>query len=155
MKKVLFCHGKEGSTRGAKAEMLRGNFGEVIVPELINSYAADDFTKDWLAVETMAAADNGPEVLVGSSRGGAVVAQVRVKVKKILIAPAWKKFGVMPYLTDGDVILHSKKDDLVPYEDSVLLASLFGCELVECGNDHRMSDKDTLEIIKNYVKGNK
>jgi predicted alpha/beta hydrolase family esterase len=151
MKKVLFCHGKEGSPYGKKALMLRSKFAYVITPDLINSYHAEDFVKDWHNVETLAMTEN-PNILVGSSRGGAIVAQVRVKVRKLLIAPAWKKFGVMPYLTKGDIILHSKKDDLVPYEDSMLLANLFGCELIECGDDHRMSDKKTLDFIEDTIK---
>ena len=151
MKKVLFCHGKEGSPYGKKAKMLRSKFAHVITPELINSYQTADFVKDLHDVETLVMTEN-PHILVGSSRGGALVAQVRVKVRKVLIAPAWKKFGVMPYLTKGDIILHSKKDDLVPYEDSVMLARLFSCELIECGDDHRMSDKKTLEFIESTIK---
>lgn len=154
MPNVLFAHGKEGSITGTKATMIRNNFAEVKVPKLINSYKAEDFVKDWRMVEHIAAAGN-IDVLVGSSRGGAIIAQTRVNIRKVLIAPAWKKFGVTPYLTKNDVILHSKQDDLVPYEDSVLLANLFGCTLIECGTSHRMSDKNTLEKIKNYIRGNK
>jgi hypothetical protein len=30
---------------------------------------------------------------------------------------------------------------------------MFGCRLIECGLDHRMSDDETLKLIKNAIKG--
>lgn len=147
--RILFCHGKEGSTDGTKATMLRESFKTAVIPKLTNSYEAGDFATDLYLVEALAA---GADVLIGSSRGGALVCQADTDVPKVMIAPAWKKFQVLPLLTKNDVILHSKKDDLVPYEDSVRLADLFGCRLIECGNDHRMSDPDTLALIKKTIK---
>lgn len=148
--RILFCHGKEGNPGGTKASMIKENFGTTVVPRLTNSYCHNEFLDDLITVEALAV---GADVLIGSSRGGALVAQARTEQRKILIAPAWKKFGAVPYLTKNDVILHSKKDDVVPYEDSAHLANMFGCRLIECGSDHRMSDKETLTKIKNIIQG--
>ena len=149
--RVLFCHGKEGNPDGTKALAIKQEFknSTVVAPRLTNSYCENDFNKDLVVVEALG---KGADVLVGSSRGGALVCQADADTPKILIAPAWKKFSVLPMLTENDVILHSKHDDLVPFEDSVRLAKLFGCKLIECGNDHRMSDPKTLELIKETIK---
>tara|TARA_B100000886_G_scaffold103240_1_gene68604 strand:+ start:1654 stop:2121 length:468 start_codon:yes stop_codon:yes gene_type:complete len=149
--RVLFCHGKEGTPRGTKATAIKDEFGNgiVVAPRLTNSYCESDFASDLLVVEALT---KGADVIVGSSRGGALVCQADVDIPKIMIAPAWKKFSVLPMLTKNDVILHSKHDALVPYEDSVRLAELFGCRLIECGEDHRMSDPDTLALIKETIK---
>ena len=149
--RVLFCHGKEGTPDGTKAIAIKEEFNgsTVVAPKLTNSYCESDFIKDLVVVEAFA---KGADVLVGSSRGGALVCQADTEVPKVMIAPAWKKFSVLPMLKESDVILHCENDDLVPYEDSVRLAKLFGCRLIESGIDHRMSDPETLEQIKNIIK---
>lgn len=149
--RVLFCHGKEGNPSGTKASAIKEEFydGTVVAPKLTNSYSETDFVRDLVVVEALT---NGADVLIGSSRGGALVCQADTDVPKIMIAPAWKKFSALPMLTKDDVILHSKHDDLVPFEDSERLAKLFGCKLIECGNDHRMSDPDTLALITETIK---
>jgi len=149
--RVLFCHGKEGNPGGTKAIAIKEEFSgsTVVTPKLTNSYCEKDFIQDLAVVEALG---KGADVLVGSSRGGALVCQADTDVRKIMIAPAWKKFSVLPMLTKEDIILHSKYDCLVPYEDSVRLAELYGCRLIECGNDHRMSDPKTLELIKETIK---
>jgi predicted alpha/beta hydrolase family esterase len=148
--RILFCHGKEGNPNGTKAKTIRKNFENVTTPRLTNSFDEGDFIRDLCEVEAMA---KHADVLVGSSRGGALVAQTTANKRKVLIAPAWKKFCVVPHLTENDVIIHSKKDDLVPYEDSETLQRMFGCKLIECGDDHRMSCDKALETIMNAIKG--
>ena len=148
MKRVLFAHGKEGSPYGTKAKMIENNF-DAYIPYLTNSFETIDFFHDLDIIEDMM---ENVGVMVGSSRGGALVCQARTKKRKILICPAWKKFNVNPHLTKHDVIIHSKADNLVPYEDSKELAERFGCTLIEAGHDHRMGDKETLALIKRTVK---
>lgn len=148
---VLFCHGKEGTPNGTKARMLKEHFGEQIyVPRLTNSYKPADFQRDLELIEGFLPTVN---LFVGSSRGGALVCSIKTtsNQRKILIAPAWRKFKVEPILDSNDIILHSKKDDIVPFEDSVFLAERFGCTLVECGAGHRMSDPKALEVLKNIA----
>ena len=149
--RILFCHGKEGNPRGTKAVAIQEEFeaNMFVAPRLTNSYCEKDFAEDLVVVEALA---KGADVLIGSSRGGALVCQADVETPKVMIAPAWRKFNVLPMLTANDIILHSKCDDLVPYEDSEKLAELFGCRVIECGTDHRMSDPETLEIIKQTIK---
>ena len=150
--RVLFCHGKEGNPKGSKAVAIGKIPGTTVVtPKLTNSYERKDFVNDLGLIEALAA---GADVLVGSSRGGALIANTKLSLRKVLIAPAWKRFGVEPNLTKEDIILHSKHDDLVPYEDSVTLAERFGCTLIECGVNHRMSDEATLAEIKKAILNN-
>jgi len=147
---ILFCHGKEGSPNGTKAQTIQAAFGNVITPTLTNSYDASDFLNDLEVVEEAA---KKVDVLVGSSRGGALVTAARTSQRKILICPAWKEFKVVPYITKNDVIIHSKNDPIVPYKNSQQLADMFGCKLIEAGSDHRMSDPETLALIVNTIKG--
>ena len=44
---ILFCHGKEGSPDGTKAQTIRAAFGNVVTPTLTNSYAPADFKTTW------------------------------------------------------------------------------------------------------------
>ncbi len=147
---ILFCHGKEGSPNGTKAQTIQAVFGNVTTPTLTNSYDAADFLNDLEVVEQAA---KEADVLVGSSRGGALVAAARTSQQKILICPAWKEFKVTPHVTKNDIIIHSKKDSIVPYAHSQQLADMFGCKLIEAGSDHRMSDQETLTLIINTIKG--
>lgn len=150
MKSVLFAHGKEGSTTGKKAKMIENNF-DAYIPNLTNSFETIDFLDDLDIIENLA--DN-VKVMVGSSRGGALVCQARTETRKILICPAWKNFDVMllPYLCKDDIIIHSRKDTIVPFEDSEMLAETYGCTLIEAGHDHRMSDDETMDLIKRIVE---
>tara|TARA_B100000282_G_C31689105_1_gene470580 strand:- start:663 stop:1115 length:453 start_codon:yes stop_codon:yes gene_type:complete len=148
--RVLFCHGKEGNPNGTKAMKIREAFTTAVIPRLTNSYEAVDFKNDLAIVQALA---KGADVLVGSSRGGALVCQADTTQRKVVIAPAWKKFAVDPKLTDRDVIIHSENDDIVPISDSKELADRFGCRLITCGNDHRMSGEEALEQIKLAIAG--
>lgn len=150
MNRVLFAHGKEGSPDGTKAKMIENNF-DAYIPSLTNSFETVDFLEDLDIIENLA--DN-VNVMVGSSRGGALVCQARTETRKILICPAWKKFDVLllPYLCEDDIIIHSRKDTIVPFEDSELLAETYGCTLIEAGHDHRMGDDETLALIKRTVE---
>lgn len=148
MKQVLFAHGKEGSPNGTKATMINDNFAATI-PSLKNSYAESDFAGDLALIEMFSGYCT---VLVGSSRGGALMTAANADKRKILICPAWKRFGVVPRLRKTDIIIHSKKDKLVPYRDSEILAGMFGCTLIEAGHDHRMGDKKTLQLIMSTIQ---
>jgi len=147
---VIFCHGKEGTPEGTKAKMIKKAFKETVVPTLTNSFCLKDFQKDLELINHEA---EDAKVLIGSSRGGALVLAMETERRKIVIAPAWKKFGVTPKLTKNDTIIHCPKDNLVPIEDSEYLMNKFGCRLIICGENHRMSDQKTLGIIKNVIKG--
>ena len=92
-----------------------------------------------------------PQVVVGSSRGGAVAMSIEVgSAKLVLLCPAWKKFGTARTVKPGTVILHSRADDVVPFADSeelVRISGLPASALVEIGSDHRLADSEPLEAI--------
>ena len=154
--KVLFLHGKEGTPEGTKPTFLKKAGYRVIAPSL----PMDDFELSLTrAKDTFE--NFKPDIVVGSSRGGAVAAALDTgDIPKILIAPAWKKFGVKNPLVDKTtIVLHYAEDDLVPYEDSIELCTpekgeFFGPTLTECGENHRMSDKGALQHLLWGIEAN-
>ena len=147
--KVLFLHGMEGTPEGTKPTYLKKMGYRVIAPVL---------PKDNFELSLQRARDAfenfEPDIVVGSSRGGAIATALKTgETPKVLIAPAWKKFGVTDLNVDKTtVVLHCADDDLVPYEDSVELTKpedgeFFGPTLTECGENHRMSDEEALQHL--------
>ncbi len=54
----------------------------------------------------------------------------------------------------GTLILHSRADDVVPFEDSVELTTKSGLPesaLIEVGRDHRLADPGPLEALLRAV----
>ena len=89
-----------------------------------------------------------PAVVVGSSRGGAVVMNINSGGSKlVLLCPAWKKYGTARTVKPGTVILHSEADDVIPIADSRELVRASGLPesaLVVVGTDHRLADPEPL-----------
>jgi predicted alpha/beta hydrolase family esterase len=52
------------------------------------------------------------------------------------------------------VILHSRKDDVIPYAGSEELAKDSGAALIEVGTDHRLADPETLAAMLRVCEGN-
>ena len=98
-----------------------------------------------------------PDVVVGSSRGGAVALNIDSGIARlVLICPAWKKWGAVKTTKSGTMILHSRADDVVPFQDSRELLSLSGlldAALIEVGRDHRLADPEPLEALLRAVEG--
>lgn len=67
--------------------------------------------------------------------------------KLVLLCPAWKKYGSAITVKPGTVILHSRADDVVPFDDSEELARSSGVKLIEVGNDHRLADPKPLAVM--------
>ena len=146
--KILFLHGKEGTPEGTKPTFLREKGHLVIAPVLPKD--------DWeLSVRRAYDCLNAfkPDVVVGSSRGGAVTCALETAgIPKILIAPAYRHFGVeKPLVDETTTILHCPKDDLVMYKDSHDLTAL-GARLITCGENHRMSDPEALATLLKEVE---
>ena len=142
--KILFLHGLESMPGGSKAQYLEG-LGHTVFNPLLPKH---DFNESvYIAQEYI---DNErPDIIVGSSRGGAVAMAADPKgARLILIAPAWKRFDVAPSVPKNTTILHCTSDDLVHYEDSEELGTN---NLVPCGDSHRMSDPDALQALGNAV----
>lgn len=148
MSKVLFLHGMESKPGGTKAQVLSASGKEVLNPAL----PKESFAESIEIAQSLVDSEN-PETIVGSSRGGAVAMALNPRgADVVLIAPAWRKFGVSPYVPANTKIMHCETDDLVPYKDSEELANLNGVELISCGEDHRMSDAGALSTLTDIVK---
>ena len=147
--KILFLHGKEGTPEGSKPKFLRNKGYRVIAPVL----PKDDWELSLKRAKDCFEAFR-PDLVVGSSRGGAVACALETgKIPKILIAPAWKHFDVEhPKVDSTTTILHCAMDNLVKYGDSADLEASKGCKLVTCGSGHRMSDDHALSHLFMEVK---
>ena len=147
MMKILFLHGLESTPGGKKPTFLKEQGFEVMNPAL---------PKEPFSIAVKIAQDAvqhfKPDVVVGSSRGGAVAMAIDSgSAKKILIAPAWRKYGVTNK-ADNVFVLHCENDDVVPFEDTQeLFRSSYGVTVVSCGVDHRMSDDCALMELKRAI----
>jgi len=80
----------------------------------------------------------------------------RTGKRLILLCPAWKKWGAAQTVKPGTKILHSRADDVVPFEDSLDLISRSGLPksaLIEVGQDHRLADPEPLNALLRAVEG--
>ena len=72
---------------------------------------------------------HNPDVVVGSSRGGAVAMNVDARrAALVLLCPAWKKWGTATTVKPGTIILHSESDDVVPIAHSRELVARSGTD---------------------------
>jgi hypothetical protein len=144
--KILYLHGWHSQVGGVKPSSLQQAGHEVAQPQLDD----DDFD---LAVRAAQAAYNAttPDVIVGSSRGGAVAMNLCSReTPLVLLCPAWKRWGTVDRLKSNAVILHSRNDDVIPFAESELLVSRSGLEqetLIEVGHDHRLADTTSLAVM--------
>ena len=84
-----------------------------------------------------------PQVVVGSSRGGAVAMNIDCGgAKLVLLCPAWRKWDSGKTVKPNTVILHSRADDVVPFADGEELAKSCGATSIEVGSDHRLADPE-------------
>lgn len=144
--RILFLHGWHSVVGGVKPTFLKNAGHEVINPAL------DDDNFD-LAIRIAQAEydQQKPDVIVGSSRGGAVAMNIESgDTPLVLLCPAWKKWGTATTVKPNSVILHSRKDDVIPFADSeefVANSRLPSETLVEVGNDHRLADPEPLKAM--------
>lgn len=144
--RILFLHGWRSVPGGVKPSYLRDAGHEVLNPALDD----DDFG---LALRTAQATYDRerPDVIVGSSRGGAVALNLDCgHTPQVLLCPAWKNWGQARRLQPNAVILHSRSDDVIPFADSEELVAHSGLPpetLVEVGDDHRLADPEPLAAM--------
>jgi hypothetical protein len=144
--KILFLHGWQSTPGGLKPTHLQAHGHEVLNPALPD----DDFQQAvWIA---QAEFDRGkPEVVVGSSRGGAVAMNINTGATPlVLLCPAWKRWGTATTVKPNTIILHSRADETVPFADSEELVRNSGLpldSLIEVGTEHRLADPDSLEAM--------
>ena len=142
--KILFLHGWTSVPGGRKPTFLKDHGHEVLNPALPD----DDFNQAVRIAQTEFD-QHQPDVIVGSSRGGAVALNLDSDdTPLVLLCPAWKKWGVVAKTKTSTTILHSRRDDVVPFQDSVELvrnSSLPDSTLIEVGSDHRLADEEPLQ----------
>ena len=149
MKKVLFLHGLESKPGGTKPTFLKSKGFKVFNPSLPKSSFEESIKIAQKAVD-----EEQPDVIVGSSRGGAVALCLNLQgAGMVLVAPAWKRFdhSSNASVKSKCMILHSEADDIVDICDSRQLAKENSLDLIVVGHDHRMSDPDALEGILDAV----
>lgn len=149
--RILYLHGLNSHPNGTKATFLRQHGHEVYGPVL----PPMDFNES-VRLAQAALAENQPDVVVGSSRGGAVAMNMNSKqIPLVLIAPAWNWNGMAMTVKDGTIILHSRQDEVVPLEHSRQLAEKSGLppgHLIIVGQNHRMIDQAALDALLEAVE---
>ena len=148
--KILFLHGWQSTPGGLKPTYLADHGHEVLNPALPD----DDFD----AAVRIAQAEfdrTKPDVVVGSSRGGAVAMNIKTGgTPLVLLCPAWKRWGTATTVKPSMVILHSRADDVVPFADSLELlrnSRLPSELLIEVGADHRLAAPEPLAAMLTSV----
>ncbi len=143
MPTILFLHGLFSLPGGVKPTFLKDHGHEVINPKL-----PDDDFEEAVRIAQAEFDKHQPQVVVGSSRGGAVAMNINCGTAKlVLLCPAWKKYGTAKTVKPGTVILHSRADDVVPFADSEELARSPGVKLIEVGSDHRLAESEPLTVM--------
>ena len=151
--RVQLIHGLEGSPTGAKAQVLARHF-ELSAPAMDTG----DF-EGALSTQSEALAAFRPDVLVGSSFGGAVALALLQRGlwrgPTLLLAPAQAHFGVESSVPEGlrITVVHGTRDDICPLEHSRALARSASVELIEVDDDHRLSSLLEGDAIADLVRG--
>tara|TARA_Y100000310_G_scaffold164720_1_gene164478 strand:- start:7661 stop:8110 length:450 start_codon:yes stop_codon:yes gene_type:complete len=146
--KIVFLHGLESQTGGKKPQQLERAGHEVFEPEL----PRNDFQGS-LEIAQSYVDEHVPDVIVGSSRGGAVAMNVDPKgARLVLVSPAWNIYGTNARIASNSTVIHSKEDNTIPYSDSMTLSALNKAKLVQAGSDHRMNDQEALAAILDAVE---
>ena len=149
--KVLFLHGFGSDPSGIRPTTLRDHGFDVIHPAL-----PDDDYAESVRIAQQAYDRGRPDVVVGSSRGGAVALHIETgQTPLVLIAPAWKHWEPAATIDSTTRILHSPHDDVIAIEDSRELLRRNGLpetQLVEVGENHKMTDKEAFEALFDAIE---
>lgn len=142
MIKVQFIHGLEGSPQGTKARLLAEHF-DARTPAMDTS----DFEAS-IEAQRGCLAEFGPDIVVGSSFGGAVAVALLQRGlwsgPTLLLAQAAELLGLRPELPDGVPvwIVHGRHDEVVDPAASRRLAAggdSHWVRLIEIEDDHPLT----------------
>ena len=143
---VLFLHGWHSGPVGNKSIYLKEHGFRLVAPSL----CPDSFETALQAAQE-AFDSHAVDVVVGSSRGGAVAMNIKAgSVPLVLVCPAWKHWGQARTVKMGTTILHSPHDEVIPIEDSEELVEAGGLgaqALLKVGHEHRMGSVEALEAL--------
>jgi hypothetical protein len=150
--KTHFLHGWQSVPGGVKPTCLAQHGHEVINPKLPD----EDFAEA-VRIAQEEFDKHQPDVVVGSSRGGAMAMSIESRdTPLVLLCPAWKTHGTAKTVKKKTAILHSRTDDVVPFADSEELvrnSDLPASALIKVGNDHRLADPEPLERMLRACEG--
>ena len=149
--KILFLHGTGSKPGDVRASYLIEHGHDVLNPALPD----DDF--DEAVRIAQAEYDQGrPEVVVGSSRGGAAAMNIDSgDTPLVLLCPAWKRYGTATSTKPNTTILHSRADERVPFSESEELVQNSGLPLsalIDVGTQHRLTDEESLAAMLRAVE---
>lgn len=92
-----------------------------------------------------------PDVIVGSSRGGAVAMSINSGgTPLVLLAPAWKRWGSVTSVKNPSrsIVVHSRHDRIVPFEHSIQLClNSPRLSIIPGGEDHRLNDPQARKAL--------
>lgn len=150
--RVLFVHGLMSSPGGRKARYLAERF-EALTPQM----ETGDFP-GCLETQRRAIESHRPDVIVGSSFGGAVVVELLRRGEwrgpTLLLAQAALKVDPEAQLPpDLPVLLvHGRQDEVVPLEHSQRLAATSPlARLIETEDEHRLVELTRSERLAELV----
>ena len=155
--RVHFIHGLEGSPGGSKAKLLARHF-DAVTPAMDTSDFEGCVTRHAALLE----ASGGPDVLAGSSFGGAVAVALLQRGHwagpTLLLAQAALLYGLPAELPSGVPvwIAHGSGDDVVPPEHSRRLAAAGDprlVRLIEVGDDHSLHASVANGSLVEWVRG--
>lgn len=150
--KILYLHGWHSVPGGVKPTFLADNGLEIHDIELPD----DDFDAA-LAIAQAAFDRLRPDKVVGSSRGGALALNLESgDTPLVLLCPAWKRWGQAKTTKAATTILHSREDEVVPFEDTLELlrnSGLNATALKTTGSEHRLADPASLRVLLAAVRG--
>jgi esterase/lipase len=149
--KILFLHGYGSDPNGIRPTFLKESGYEVAHPALPDH----DFQKS-LRIAQEVLDQTQPDVVVGSSRGGAVAMDIDTgNTPLVLIVPSWRKRGSTTKAKPSTIIVHSEHDDVVPIADSRELLRTSGLpddHLIVAGENHRMVDEEAFGALLKAIE---
>lgn len=149
--KILYLHGWQSVPGGIKPTYLLNHSHHLFQPALPD----DDFAAAVRMAQTELDRQH-PDLVVGSSRGGAVAMNLSAgSIPLVLLCPAWKRWGKATTVKAGTRILHSLADEVIPYSDSLELLRNSGLPesaLIAVGTDHRLADAEPLRVLLETVE---
>ena len=151
--KILYLHGWKSVCGGAKPSYLAELGHDITEPEL----PEDDYDEA-LRIAQAEFDRSGPEVVVGSSRGGSLAMNLHAgAVPLVLLCPAWKRWGKASTVKLGTQILHSREDEVIPFAETLELLRNSGLDesaLIVTGENHRLVDPASLAAMSAAVLRN-